>query len=153
MSFPHSLREYVCIISKLKLLDILLRALSLVTAVCPDRVSPGSSRAGAGDMAKQEASAWSVRYSKDCLWPSWLFQFSLHVPSCSFPHPLANSGCKPAPREPGDSHGGLPWGRGSASLLLEARERVGGGWRGWRVGKHGQEHLRGPLGLPLLTTF
>lgn len=75
-----------------------------------------------------KASASGVRYSKDCLWPSWLFQFSLHVPSCSFPHPLANSGCKPAPREPGDSHQGLPWGRGSASLLLEARKSGGGGW-------------------------
>lgn len=130
----------MCAASKLKATRLLAQELSTQWQLCPwmglPRVQQGMCR---GDRAKQGFSL-QCEVQSGLLLPSWIFQSSLHVPSCPFPHPLANSDCKPGTQ----LARGFPWasslGRGSASPQLEARTEGG---------QSLQRYLGGPLLLPL----
>ena len=130
----------MCAASKLKATSLLAQELSAQWQLCPwtglPRVQQGMCR---GDRAEQGFSL-QCEVQSGLLLPSWIFQSSLHVPFCPFPHPLANSD-----RIPGTQIArGFPWapslGWGSASPRLEARTEGGQSW---------QRYLGGPLLLLL----
>lgn len=144
MSFPHSLRS-ICVQLKAKNYSTFCsRTLSLVTAVCPDQGSPGPSRAGAGDMAKQ---SFSLRCEVQQGLPLAQLAFPvqparsfLFLPSSSGKQWLQTSTQRARGFPPGPSLG-----PGLCQPTLGGQEELG-----VEGGRDCRRFLGGPLGPPLL---